>query len=196
MLQHSFGVPCTHYFDDFTFLLPEPLACQILGTVEKVFDLLGWPLKKEREDLSPTPEALGVKFDLRRLFVDQPELTVTNTERRATALRESIQKILVEDHLSPMEAAKLRGKLLFANSQAFGRCGALATYHFGQRAEKGGSPPRLDAGVRWSLKWWLDRLTHGVSRTIPFSRRFRPLVLFTDGACEPEPGPSGQVKVS
>ncbi len=52
VLQHSFGVPCIHYFDDFTFLLPEPLARQVLGTVEKVFGLLGWPFKEEREDLS------------------------------------------------------------------------------------------------------------------------------------------------
>ena len=102
VLQHSLGVPCAHYCGDFTFLLPEPLVCRILGTVEKVFDLLGWPLKKERKDLSPTPEAREVKFDPRRLFVDQPELTVTDTERRATALRESTQKILVEDRLSPV----------------------------------------------------------------------------------------------
>ena len=94
VLQHVVGVPCSHYFDDFTFLLPKSLATQALELVKDVFGLLGWPLKDDKIDPTETPEALGVKFDLRDLFAPQPVLRVTNTERRAKALRESIEKDL------------------------------------------------------------------------------------------------------
>ena len=52
VLQHIFGVPCSHYFDDFTFLLPESLATQALELVKDVFELLGWPLKNDEIDPS------------------------------------------------------------------------------------------------------------------------------------------------
>ena len=97
VLQHIFGVPCSRYFDGFiTFLLPKSLATPS-ELVKDVFGLLGWPLRDDKIGRLEAPEAPGVKFDLRDLFAPQPVLRVTNTERRAKALRESIGQIFVGD---------------------------------------------------------------------------------------------------
>ena len=98
VLQHIFGVPCSRYFDGFiTFLLPKSLATPS-ELVKDVFGLLGWPLRDDKIGRLEAPEAPGVKFDLRDLFAPPaPALRVTNTERRAKALRESIGQIFVGD---------------------------------------------------------------------------------------------------
>ncbi len=194
VLMLIFGIPTSHCFDDFAFLLPKQLAGRILEVAKEVFGLLGWPLKANDAEPSAKFEALRVEFDLSHLFEPEPKLVVANTERRANALTETIAQILGSGSLSQSDASKLRGKLGFTNSQAFGRCGALALCHLGKRAERGGSTDRLDAGLKWSLEWWLDHPAKGAARAVPQSRRYRPLVLFTDGACESIS--SGGVEVS
>ena len=61
----------------------------------------------------------------------------------------------------------------------------MAFHYLGTRADKGGQVLRLDATLRWSLKWWLDRVEGAKPRIEPFGRQSRPVFLFTDGACEP-----------
>ena len=38
ILTDIFGIPCTHYFDDFTFILPEPVAKLAIESAKKVLN--------------------------------------------------------------------------------------------------------------------------------------------------------------
>ena len=41
ILAELFGIPSTHYFDDFTFVLPKVMADLVAGAAKKVLGLLG-----------------------------------------------------------------------------------------------------------------------------------------------------------
>ncbi len=55
-------------------------------------------------------------------------LEVCNAAERAKGLVEDITRVLVADRMSSAEAAKLGGRLVFANSQIFWRSGAMACH--------------------------------------------------------------------
>ena len=65
-LVHEYiGVPCTHYFDDFTIIVPKVLASTIDLTTKRFFEILGWEVKSAKD--KPMDEeftALGVEIAL------------------------------------------------------------------------------------------------------------------------------------
>ena len=66
IMMSMFGIPCTHYFDDFSFIAPAAVAEPVLELAQEVLDLLGWEVKGETKDvpLDVCFTALGVSFDL------------------------------------------------------------------------------------------------------------------------------------
>ena len=73
-----FGIPCTHYFDDFTFIVPSTLGQELIEIVEEGLAFLGWRVKGGSKDvlLNKTSGALGVTFDLSQVFGPKPFLSV------------------------------------------------------------------------------------------------------------------------
>ena len=69
-----------------------------------------------------------------------PHLIVANKGSRVDELVERLSRILKEDKLTSQEAARLRRRLVFANSQTFGRLGALAFHYWGVLSSSPGSP--------------------------------------------------------
>ncbi len=184
-----FCIPCTHYFDDFTFVIPSCLCDVVTKGIGDVLGMLGWGIKEGKGSaFSNEFEALGVTFDTRNATTMTPTSKIANTEQRVRGLKKDIGRILSIGRLTAAEAAKLRGRLVFSNSQVFGRVGAMAFYHLGRRADKGGQVTSLDAQLRWCLKWWSNHLASTEPRTVPLGRQVRPVYLFTDGACEPKAG--------
>ena len=88
--------------------------------------------------------------------------------------------------MTPAEAAELRGRLVFSNSQTFGRMGALSYYHLGKQAAAGASW-FISEELRWALGWWRSHVADAKPRRISTGLQ-RPCVhLFTDGSCDPGP---------
>ena len=154
IMMSMFGIPCTHYFDDFSFIAPAAVAEPVLELAQEVLDLLGWEVKGETKDvpLDACFAALGVSFDLQHATdYRHPCLVVSNTENRVKELTKTIREFLKSGKMSAAEAAQLRGRLVFANSQIFGKLGAMAYHYLGKMAHFAGPAKDLDAELRWAL---------------------------------------------
>ena len=181
ILAEIFGTPCTHNFDDFTFVLPKAIANVVAGSAKEVLKLLGWSVKASKD--KPNEQAftaLGVRFDLIGATVGEPQWV--------KELQNLMQRILGNRHLRPSEAAQLRGRLVFANSHTFGKMGAVGFNALGRRAHCHGPTTSLDANLIWALEWWATCLVDPQPRAISLANMRAPVFLFTDGACEPDDG--------
>ena len=66
ILVRIFGIPCTHYFDDFTFDIPSCLCDVVTKGIRDVLGGLGRGIKEGKGNaFSSEFEALGVTFDTR-----------------------------------------------------------------------------------------------------------------------------------
>ena len=88
ILQKIFGIPCTHYFDDFTFILPKALAREATEAAKMVLEFPGWAVKSEKEEpIAASFVALGVNFDcIGATKWPKPFLVVSNKKSRIESL--------------------------------------------------------------------------------------------------------------
>ena len=77
--------------------------------------------------MAPGFNALGVWLGLLGAAVDKPFLPVDNEHGIVAELQAQISGILHRESLSAAEAAQLKGRLVFGNSQPVGRMGAVAS---------------------------------------------------------------------
>ena len=102
---------------------------------------------------------------------------------RRDALISDIQEILRSGNLTPGQAAKLRGRLGFAQSMLFGKFGRVLlqpiTNRQYSRATKGVHP--LKDELREVLPWWPTALRNACGRRTWF-RGPRPAVVYVDAA--------------
>ena len=186
-LVHGFvGVPCTHYFDDFTIVVPQILGAEVDILTKKFFDILGWDIKESKDKpMADTFTALGVEVCLGDALGDDPQIRVENKKDRVAEICERISEHLEHDAMTPAEAAELRGKLVLSNSQTYGRFGALAYHHLGKKAGKMASGSYLDDDLRWALQWWTRHIKKAKPRIVRTGKQKKPVYTFTDGSCEP-----------
>ena len=104
----------------------------------------------------PVFSALGVEFDLRG--VSQGVLRIGNTEKRKAELKLMFEKHLAEGSMTPGESESLPSRLMFAESQLFGRTARLALRAIGGPALPGQVCKPLTDEVRFGLTWMLLRL--------------------------------------
>ena len=131
--------------------------------------------------------ALGVNFDLARAILsDDPQIVVKNKESRIEEICLSIHDHLQRGEMIPAEATELRGKIIFSNSQTYGKMGALAYYQFGLKAKETGSIARISKELRWALLWWTEHIAKYKARIIRTGPQREPVYLFTDGSCGPD----------
>ena len=84
----------------------------------------------------------------------------------------------------PVELMSLIGKLRFARAQCFGRCGAATLNVLGAASRAKGGLRRTCPEIEAAIRWWRVYFEGARSRSIEVSSR-PPLLIFTDGACEP-----------
>ena len=194
ILVRIMGIPCTHNFDDYTFVSPTPVCEVAIEMAKEILHVLGWDTKDAKQaPISATVTALGVEFQLDKATeVGNPYLTVQNKPERVKDISELIANALWANKITPSEAARLRGRLVFANSQTFGRRGALAFHYLGHRVGNANSGPGLSQELRWALVWWKHHLQNSEPRKVPLGRGALPVILYTYGCCDPDPdGPLG-----
>ena len=177
-----FGIPCTHYFDDLTFIGPDNIMPSLMEIAKDALAFLGWKVKGEDKDkpLADEFKALGVLFDLKEMSNLAPILRVVNTASRVENIVSSIEEILSSGDITTQQASRLAGKLVFARSQVFGRVGSLALrilYKPTHLATKAG----LDAETKWALWWWKRTLPTAEPRIVHLAGHRQPLVIFSDG---------------
>ena len=121
----------THYVDDFPCLAFRQMAFELEGFIDGFFDLLGWRVK-DLARFAPCFPALGVVITFP---VDRRPVVVANTKARLNSISDSVPGILSPTLLTKRLATTLRGRLQFARTQVFSKCGAAAFRLFGVVAD-------------------------------------------------------------
>ena len=60
LMHENVGIPCTHYFDDYTIIVPEALGSSADELTGRFLKELGWEVKREKDKpTSDTFTSLG-----------------------------------------------------------------------------------------------------------------------------------------
>ncbi|CAE7626039.1 NaCP60E [Symbiodinium sp. CCMP2592] len=178
------------FFDDYSIVSAKSLESNAQWTVETLFDLLGFRFAKDGSKAEP----FGVTFNMLGLSVDlscvkQRILRVGHTQKRKEELTEYIQTILQEGKIDSKAAERLRGRMVFFEGFTFGRVSNRAQRVVAKCVEKF-APQNLTEDLMWALTWLRERIA--LSQPLVVERNLiTTLIVFTDGACNPEEGTGG-----
>lgn len=170
------------YFDDYMIIETEASAKHTAFIADNLFAMLGWETSDEKGGkFAACARALGVVFD----FADSAFLRVKvcNSESRKTEVGAAIQQIIDKKFFRRAELETLRGRLVFAESQTFGRLSKRAMREL-SRAIHGGGSCQLDRNLEDALVFLKDRILCSPPRVMDCSMK-RVLHLYTD-ACQEE----------
>jgi hypothetical protein len=184
ILVSGLGILCTHYFDDFPTLEFKELCSHTQGLVDAFFELLGWDTKHQKE-FATSFEALGVICDL--ADTQRGIVRFRNKPSRVAEITATVQELVSRGYVRRGEARAVRGRILFARGQTFGRCGAAALRVLGDLSDGTKGTPVLDNRAKAALSWLTVMLRESRPREIQ-ARIDAPVILFVDGACEEREG--------
>ena len=176
----------TSYYDDFIVVCKKGDEENTDRMVRQFFSTLGWELSSDAEKDRPFDSsfsALGVRFDLGAC--GDGRLLVSNTEGRREELTSCMSDILESQKLTVVEATSLRSRLLFAESQIFGRMAKQSLKVIGGVGLGLSDMSPLSPEVVQSLEWMRDRVLKGPPREINIMGR-DTCRIFLDGACTPK----------
>jgi ribonuclease HI len=108
------------YFDDFFSITDTASSRHSELVISSLFRILGWRLSQDKLIAYDTIcKVLGVKFDFTQSGAGL--VHVFNTEDRVSELCEQLAEVLQAERLRRGDGERLRGRLLFAAGQLFGR---------------------------------------------------------------------------
>ena len=177
ILRRVFSVAAFNFYDDKYGFEPEDTAASAFALAEKVHWWLGARFDQQKLQLCPDSTILGVTYDL-----EQYLLKIKKSRKKE--LFDEISMILEHEELSPGQAGKLRGKLMFGASQLWGKVGraflrALSDRQYSRKTMDTALTPALI----YSLYKWRTLVMHGPPRPIPGAgSRKSDIVIFTDGS--------------
>lgn len=183
-MSHWLKITTTVFYDDFPVLEPQAtsLACDI--SVRAFFVLMGWTISlepKKNKPFSTTFDMLGVTMDLTNLSSDL--LCVENKKERVISVSELIDHALSLPKCPAPLTAEIKGKCQFAANQMFGR---VAT---GPLHQMSVHQFRCHSGIignvfRDALNNFKALLNNTIPRQLRFHGEAKPILIFSDGACE------------
>ena len=177
----ALGLTWTCYFDDFICLACAGAEASAEKAITGLFTLLGWGYADSGAkslEFDAIFKALGVLVDLSSSAAGQA--LFRNTERRIDELTKQLDAVLAVGGLTPKEAARLRGRMQFADSQLFGRSSRLCLKALNHHAASA-STFDLSPDAKRSLARFACFLRSGEPRQV--SRvSLEPWFVFTD-AC-------------
>lgn len=148
--------------------------------IDNLFSALGWATSSEKNSkFSSLARALGVVFDLAdtRLL----KVTVSNSEHRGKEIGDTIDSFLDKGRFRKAEMESLRGRLVFAEGQVFGRNAQKAMRELSIATAS--SNHFVDQGLRKALVFLKDRVVKARPRSISCGPR-QVLHLYTDASHE------------
>ncbi|CAE7454272.1 unnamed protein product, partial [Symbiodinium sp. CCMP2456] len=181
--REKFALVMTSFFDDFTVLTRTASAKHVSLVVANMFKKLGWQVAtepKKNVDFREVFDVLGVRFDLSKQHLGL--ISVQNKPTRAAELGMVLSEAMSRGSMSPHEAQSLRGRLIFAEQQTWGRNTRMALICVGDVAGEGPDQMALSEQLQ-AMDFLLKRVVHGPPRTVSIHRRQR-FHLYIDGACE------------
>eukprot|EP00435_Cladocopium_sp_Y103_P062898 s272_g24.t1 len=180
------GLLWSAFYDDYTLLSRAELESSSSWSCETLLDLLGMQYAKEGHKCVPFCDkfkTLGLEVDTKPF--QEGKVLVGHTESRRSELGEHISTILESGVLSPKEAERLRGRMIFFEGYSFGRVANAAVKSLGRFCQGPSTSRPLDDDLRKSLQFLRDRVA--MSRPLQIERALHTTwLVFTDGACDQE----------
>ena len=181
-----FSLFLVEYFDDFTQVESSQLGDSAQETFEEMLSIIGWQVadtQSKRKPMSTLFLALGIQVDFDKS--DEGYIILRPKDGRIDGINEMVNDILKKGTLSFKEALSIKGRLQFAEGQLFYRVVATVCRLLSRWASKGGWRPITDE-MRAALKSIEPALGVAGPRIIEPQSLLMPVIIFTDGACEPE----------
>lgn len=185
ILQSLFSLPIVNYFDDFPHVDLSKCADRSQAVMEEVLQLLGWTVSLEPKKRLPACkqfQVLGVVVDLSR--TQQEVVVVSNKPERVEELRRAREEIELANEISPAVAARIQGRLIYAEAQCSGRWLTPLLEPIRARATMPRCVKWLSAEILDALRVCESMMQVAPSRSICAVPNEPPCVVFTDGACE------------
>ena len=176
-----FSFHWTIYFDDF-ILVSSPQESKHLDLMQAgFFALLNWEVSGEKDGgFSSIARALGVEINLSDARLGL--VYVCNTEARKKSLNEMITNIIHNGGASAREFESLRGRLIFAEGQMFGRSANLRMKVLSRACRKAGFVKVTDDLLE-ALLFLRDRVVMDEPRKVSSAKRMC-YHLYTDASLE------------
>ena len=175
----------SNYYDDYPTLEDSDLGENSLNNLEALLELLGWTVSKsarKRHTFEQCFEMLGVIMDLTGAASGRVEVRVTPA--RQAELIGFIGKVQTLRVLRPVDARSFRGRFGFAYLSFEGRPLAYQLKLLSLRAEQCGGSFLADDRLLRALGDIARFLAEAKPRYVRLGSGKRPLILYTDGACE------------
>ena len=177
----EFSLLWTNFYDDYPTISPDNLRSSTGLAMDILFKALGWRVADGAKDVdwAQSFTALGVVFDISGLHLRQS--SVGNKPGRTEDVVKQLSKFVAESWANTKDVESIRGKLVFMDSQIFGRAGKSAMSCL-QRGRGHGKKFNTEdkSKIRWLIQW----LQCVKPRVLSPPTSDLPLLLFTDGACE------------
>lgn len=186
ILTHLLSLWMTVYYDDFPMVEPEETSSSAEECMAEILDILGWKFARSGSKAPPfatTFDVLGVTVDLLRLH--EGAVTLKNKQSRVVALSAALDKLVCEGRVESGVAASLHGQLNFAQGQYLGAPLKPAMRFFSEVASRGWDEsfkPKLAVACLFAR----NVLRRSQPKAISLSDEERPVLVFSDGAWEPE----------
>ena len=178
----------TQYFDDYPNIEMTSLAASSRGFMEFLLNAVGWKFAdtgKKAPPFAASFRVLGVEVNLSQ--VGSGKLIVANKPERVEHIKQFLCDIMDRQKITSAEASTLHGQLNFAQGQYYG-CSLKPGMAFLQQILRDGWRPELKSSLGLCSAFLVASLMGAPPRTISVSDEMAPVLIFTDGAYEPEGG--------
>ena len=171
-------IPAIHYVDDLGSVDPASSAESSFQSFDSFCSILGFrlrPSKRQPPGAEQKLQGVVVRIAAEGVFV-------ALSESRVFKLRQSLRQTLLQDRLTPDEAARLAGKLGFLSTSLWGQVGlSLIRPIYGRSQGMRDGATSLDSGLRASMECILALLETPIPRFIPFAVSGIPVtVMYAD----------------
>jgi hypothetical protein len=184
--SNLFGLMVVEFFDDFTQIEASKLCDSAMTSMESFLKLLGWKVSMKEAKRLPFEKmftSLGVQVEF--LHRTLGLIRISNKPGRIESIKALAKEILKHGRLGFRGALSLRGKLTYAEGQLFFRASAPICRLLSIWA-KVSTERKLSEELSEAIGSIGETLEMSGPRVIKENTGQRPVLVFTDGACEEE----------
>ncbi len=186
--QKLFLSTLDHFFDDFFMVEPPQVIESSCFCLKELFSILGFSLDPEKsQPPSSVCSILGVVFSSEALHSER-KFHVSPKPSRVRNLRSILDSVLIEDSLTPSQAASIVGKFGFMCSTLFGKVGRCCTGALRHRQYSHSYVRSLTTEMRQSISLMSLFLELCPHREISLSNK-ASLIVYTDASDVPGRNP-------
>ncbi|CAE7599568.1 unnamed protein product [Symbiodinium sp. CCMP2592] len=168
----------SHFFDDFLSLATQVEAKAVGLAISSLSRLLGWKVSEDKDKpFAESFAALGVRVSFERFL--QGEVLFHNTEKRILEVSATLRRAADDPALTQKDLSRIRGRMVFAGGQLFGRAGRLCVAALA--GESCSTKANLSNDAKQAMLQFADLLEANWPRVLK-DVSANPVYIFTDAS--------------